>query len=122
MIDPDIFDAVFEEAQLRYDREIPTWVEYKRAGADIIRWARLEILSRSAERCRSSGAIPHGPGKVPQTPLPQAPGQHPAVPSTVDSTELPDSGLFPNWLEPSRESSQASVSAWRKREHPGPKG
>ena len=95
----ELIEYVLEEAQRRYDREIPGWVEFKLLGADIIRWARLEILKRGAERCRSSAALPASPAIVAPDPEMQDQQQHGALPPSDDSSGSQDSDQLPSWLE-----------------------
>ena len=103
-ITKEIIDYVFEEAQRKYDREIPGWVEFKLLGADILRWARLEILSRSVQRSMPSEALPSSPATAQKDSSPLGHASYPAGPPEADSNAPQDSGQLPTWLEQSQSS------------------
>ena len=103
-ITQEIIDYVFEEAQRKYDREIPGWVEFKLLGADILRWARLEILSRSAQRSMQSEALPVAPATALLRASQSGHASSASEQSAADSNAPQDSGQLPTWLEQSQSS------------------
>jgi hypothetical protein len=108
-IEEDTVNYVFEEAQRRFDREIPGWVEFKLLGADILRWARLEILSRSAQRSKPSEVLPSSPATAHSEASQADRASRPAGQSEADSTAPQDSGQLPTWLGESRPSAQVGA-------------
>ena len=107
LVEFELVKNVCREALHRYDRELPTWVDYKALGADIMRWIELEITRRHRERGRSSESVPSNPVDDRRAASDSQGSALHASQGTTGQSEaneirLQDSDGLPNWLEQSQ--------------------